>query len=69
MLLHLGLGQCVEIANDGRPGSLLTERGNAGLQLGFEHEGEEAAEHVSADGLVKPIFDTFSLRKWVKLLI
>jgi hypothetical protein len=32
---------CIEIANDGGPGSLLTERSNAGFQLGSDHEGQE----------------------------
>src|ERR1700750_101990 len=47
----------MESANDGGPGSLRAERSNAGLQFGLEHEGKEAAEHVSADRLVKLVED------------
>ena len=35
----------------------MTERGNAVLQRCLQHQGEEATEHVTADGLVELVED------------
>ena len=40
-----------QIGDDLRPGTGATQRRNALLQRRFEHQREEAAEHVTADGL------------------
>ena len=53
----LGLGQRIEIGDGLRPGAGATERGNAILQRFLQHQCEEAAEHVAADGLVELVED------------
>ena len=50
--LHLGLGQGIEVADDGEPRCVLTERSDGCLELGLEHQREKTAEHMSADGLI-----------------
>jgi hypothetical protein len=39
--------------DDLRPGACAAEACNLLLQLGLEHQREEAAEHVAADGLIE----------------
>src|SRR3974390_208800 len=57
VLLDLGLGERVEIGENVRPGALATEVGDARLQLLLQDEGEEAAGHVTANGLVDFVED------------
>src|SRR6478672_4464116 len=52
-----GLGQCVEIAEDLGPGADLAERGDTVLELDLQHQGQERAEDVAADGLVELVED------------
>src|ERR1700687_4671603 len=51
VLLDLGLGERVEVGENVRPGALATKVGDALLQLLLQDEGEEAAGHVTANGL------------------
>ena len=56
VLFDLGLGQRVEVGEDlgpGRPWRGFAHRGDAVLQFLFQHQGEEAAGDVAADGLVE----------------
>src|ERR1700753_243899 len=56
VLFDLGLGQGVEVGEDlgpGRPWRGFADRGDAVLQFLFQHQGEEAAGDVAADGLVE----------------
>jgi len=53
----LGLGERIQIGDDFRPGAGAAERGDAVLQCLLQHQGEEAAEHVAADGLVELVED------------
>ena len=57
VVLDLGLRQRVEIGNDLGPGACAIERCDAALQGFPEHGCEEAAEHVTADGLVELMED------------
>src|SRR3974377_2474117 len=57
VVLDLGLGQRVEIGDDLRPGTRAPKRGDAVLQRLLQHQREEAAEHVTADGLVELVED------------
>jgi hypothetical protein len=52
-----GLGERVEIGDNIGPGALATEVGDALLQLLLEDEGEEAAGHVTANGLIDFVED------------
>jgi hypothetical protein len=54
---HLGLGQCINVGDDGGPGSVLAERGDAGLEFGLQYEGKEITKYVSANGLVELVED------------
>lgn len=53
VLLDFGLGQRVEVGEDGRPGSGLAEPGDAVVERALQQQGEERAEDVAADGLVE----------------
>jgi hypothetical protein len=57
VVLDLGLCQRIEIGNDLGPGACAIKRGDAVLQRFLEHEREEAAEHMTADGLVELVED------------
>ena len=57
VVLDFGLGERVEIGDDLGPGACAADRGDPVIQRLFEHEGEEAAEHVTADGLVQLVED------------
>src|ERR1700731_255680 len=51
VLLDFGLGERVEIGENVRPGAVATKVGDALLQPLLQYEGEEAAGHVTANGL------------------
>src|SRR6202034_2513411 len=56
VLFDLGLGQRVEVGEDLWPGRAwrgFAHGGDAVLQFLFQHQGEEAAGDVAADGLVE----------------
>ena len=53
VLLDFGFGERIEIGQDRRPRSGLAETGDAVIEGAFEEQGEERAEDVAADGLVK----------------
>src|SRR5258705_12452277 len=53
VVLDFGLGQGIQIGDDRRPGAHAAERDDAILQRFLQHQREEAAEHVAADGLVE----------------
>jgi hypothetical protein len=57
VLLDLGLGQRIQIGDDPRPGPRAAERSDAVLQCLLQHQREDAAEHVAADGLVELVED------------
>src|ERR1700687_5837659 len=57
VLLDFGLGERVEVGENVRPGALATKVGDALLQLLLQDEGEEAAGHVTANGLVDFVED------------
>ena len=56
-LLDLGLGQRVEIGDDVSPGHGPIECGDPIFQCLLQYEGEEAAEHMTANGLVELMED------------
>src|SRR6202158_4670433 len=62
VLLDLGLGERVEVGENVRPGALATKVGDALLQLLLQDEGEEAAGHVTANGLVDFVEDRAASR-------
>ena len=51
VVLDFGLGQGIRIGDDRRPGAHAAERDDAILQRFLQHQREEAAEHVAADGI------------------
>ena len=53
VLLHLNLGERVEVGNDFRQGALPAECGDAILQGFLGHQYQEAGEHVTADRFVE----------------
>jgi hypothetical protein len=57
VLLDLGLGERIQIGDVFRPRAGAAERGDAVLQCLLQHQGEEAAEHVAANGLVELVKD------------
>src|SRR5208282_2897623 len=57
LLLDLGLGQRVEIGEDLGPRAVAAECGDAIVQGGLEHESQETAKHVPANGLVELVED------------
>jgi hypothetical protein len=50
-------GEGVEIGEDRGPRGALAEGGDAALQLDLQHQGEERAEDMAADGLVELVED------------
>jgi hypothetical protein len=56
-VLDLGIGQRVESDDDLRPRADAIVRRDAVFQGFLEHECKEAAEHVTADGLVELVED------------
>jgi hypothetical protein len=59
-VLDLGFGQRVEIGDDLGLGAWAADRGDPVIQRLLEYEGEEAAEHVTANGLVQLVEDRAS---------
>jgi hypothetical protein len=57
VVLDLSLGQRIKISDDFGPGVCAIERRDAVLQRLLEHERKEAAENVTADGLVELVED------------
>ena len=56
-VIDLGLGQGIQIGDDLGPGAGSAERGDAIFQRRFQHQRQEAAEHVAANGLVQLVED------------
>jgi hypothetical protein len=57
VVFDLGPGHRVEVGDDLRPGTGASERRDAVFQRLLQHQREEAAEHVAADGLVELVED------------
>src|SRR5262245_15218926 len=57
VVLDLGLGQRIQIGDALRPGAGAGERRDTVLKRLLQHQREEAAEHVTTDGLVDLVED------------